>query len=151
MNELDIRQQLQTAGKERKASQIATALKIAPSTVKRWIDGGDIPAPMLTLLDLYFFGTIPFEIANQKALHGVLDFTTDQWRVIEVLSRREAKTPGQWIADKIRWMLAGDQEARNELEAIQSERRSSSAPTSPFLAKVAEEFTPAIVQKQEEA
>jgi DNA-binding MarR family transcriptional regulator len=123
MTEIDIRQQLQTAGKERKGSKIAAALKIAPSTVKRWIDGGDIPPPMLTLLDLYFFGTIPFEIANQKALHGVLDFTTDQWRVIEVLARREAKTPGKWIADQIRGFLSYDEDARIETDKIIAERK----------------------------
>lgn len=128
MTEDDIRNQLRAAGKERKASQIAAALKIAPSTVKRWIDGGDIPPPMLALLDLYFFGTIPFDIANEKLMHGVLDFTEDQWRVICILANRTSTTPGKWIADKIRWLINIDPEAQAELLAIQAERRNQNQP-----------------------
>jgi len=94
-------------------AEISKAFDVHPSTVKRWIEGGDIPSPMLKLLDLYFFGTIPFEIANEKTIHGVLDFTDDQWRVIEILARRESTTPGKWIANQIRSYLSYNEEARH--------------------------------------
>lgn len=66
-----------------------------------------------SLLDLYFFGTIPFEIVNEKLLGKVLDFTPRQWDVIRILANKEGKqTPGQWIAGKIRDYLAFTQADR---------------------------------------
>lgn len=106
-------------------SKIARDLDIRPSTVSRWISGNEIPSPMLKLLDLYFFGTIPFEIANEKAIHGCLDFTTDQWRVIEILARRESTSAGKWIASQIRAYLAYNDQAKAEMARIVSERKES--------------------------
>ncbi len=40
-------------------SRIAEAFGVSSSTVTRWVDGGEIPKPMLLLLDCYFFGAMP--------------------------------------------------------------------------------------------
>lgn len=95
-----------------------------------------------SLLDLFFFGVIPFDIANEKTMKGVLDFTTDQWRVIEILARRESTTPGKWIAAQVRAYLNFDEEARKEASRIIAERKaenSSDLYAMDDIAKVAEE------------
>ncbi|MES2923719.1 MAG: hypothetical protein V4819_19345 [Verrucomicrobiota bacterium] len=83
---------------------------------------------MLILLDLYFFGTIPFEIANEKLLRGVLDFTSDQWRVICILANRNSITPGKWIANQIRSYLTFEGEAKAVQADITRERLQSLPP-----------------------
>jgi transcriptional regulator with XRE-family HTH domain len=139
-----IRAELKKAGEIRgKASQIATAMGVSPSTVTRWNDGGEIPPPMILLLNLYFFGIIPFEIVNEKplALQHILDFTEDQFRVITILATRQSTTPAKWIADKIRWILAGDAEARAATQGLEADRRRDNLKSLPQLdsAKVADD------------
>ena len=65
------------------------------------------------LLDLYFFGTIPFEIVNEKLVRGVLDFSDLQWRTICILATRNSTTPGKWIANEIRGYLNHSEEGRS--------------------------------------
>ena len=64
------------------------------------------------LLDLYFFGTLPFEIANEKLLRGVLDFSDLQWRAICILATAQGITPGRWIAREIQNFLNYTEEGR---------------------------------------
>lgn len=64
------------------------------------------------LLDLYFFGKIPFEIVNEKLLSGVLSFSENQWRAICILANRDGTTPGKWIAREIRSYLTHNEQAR---------------------------------------
>jgi transcriptional regulator with XRE-family HTH domain len=64
------------------------------------------------LLDLYFFGKMPFEIVNQPQLKSVLEFTPLQWRVITIIATKRGMTPSAWIADRIRDYLAFNEEAR---------------------------------------
>ena len=67
---------------------------------------------MVKLLDLYFFGIIPFDVANESILHSVLEFTPAQWEVISIIATRKGMTESQWIADRIRTFLAFDDEAQ---------------------------------------
>jgi len=68
------------------------------------------------LLDLYFFGTIPPGTVRQPGdLGNTLDFTTDEWRVIEILARRAGQTPPEWIRTKVLDYLAFSFEGRTEL------------------------------------
>lgn len=127
-DEQSIRSELLKAAENHgEISKIARDLEINPSTVSRWAAGKEIPGPMMKLLDLYFFGVIPFEIANEKTVHGVLDFTTDQWRVIEILARRASTTPGKWIAAQIRSYLTFNDEAKAETAKIHAERKAANA------------------------
>lgn len=74
-----------------------------------------------SLLDLYFFGKMPFEIANQVLLKSVLEFTPLQWRVISILATKRGTTPGAWIADRIRTYLAFDREAQETSAEVEAQ------------------------------
>jgi DNA-binding MarR family transcriptional regulator len=127
-DEQDIRAALEEAGKNRgEISRLAKALGIAPSTVTRWIAGGEIPPPMLKLLNLYFFDKMPFDITGESILNSMLDFTEDQWKVICVLAGRQGISPGTWIANQIRAYLAWDDEAKAERAKLEAARRASNA------------------------
>lgn len=66
-----------------------------------------------SLLDLYFFGKIPFEIVSEQLLGSVLEFTPRQWDVIRILANKSGnRSPGQWIAEKIRDYLAFSEEGK---------------------------------------
>lgn len=127
-DEQQIRQELLKASNNRgEISKIAKALGISPSTVTRWIPNGIIPPPMLKLLNLYFFEVMPFDIAGEKLLNSVLDFTEDQYRVICILATRRSATPAKWIADQIRSFLAFDEEAKAETAKIVAARMAGNA------------------------
>lgn len=127
-NEQAIRQELlKASGNRGEFSKIAKALGVSPSTVTRWIPEGIIPPPMLKLLNLYFFEVMPFDIAQEKLLNSVLDFTEDQYRVICILASRKGITPAVWIADQIRSYLAFNEEAKAETSKIVFERMARNA------------------------
>lgn len=97
-NEITIRSRLAEACSERGVkAEISKAFDVHPSTVKRWLEG-EIPSPILKLLDWYFFGTMPPTITATLDLPGCLEFSRDEWRIVEILARRAGQTPGKWIA-----------------------------------------------------
>ena len=104
----DIRETLAEACEQRgKQAEIAKAMEVHPSTVRRWIEVGEIPPPMVKLLRLYLLGEIPFEMVHPRQdLSSVLRFTADEWRVIETLALRGGITAGEWIRDHVRNYLA---------------------------------------------
>lgn len=113
---------------EKKAVWLAQTMRVTPATVSRWLNGKNpISGSDEAVLKLLIRGEIPFAIVHEKLLHGVLDFTEDQWKVITILAIRASTTPGGWIADKIRWINAGDPEARAELNRIETERKNTHA------------------------
>jgi hypothetical protein len=136
-----IREELKTIAQNHgKITELASIFDVSPSTVSRWASGGKISPPLLKLLDLYFFGNIPFEISHEKIVRGVLDFTDDQYKVITILARRESTTPGKWIASKIRAYLAFDPEARNvQADIVRGRLSALPNPQDPGNSKVAEE------------
>lgn len=71
---------------------------------------------------------MPFDLIGTRHLHGILDFTTDQWRVIETMARRESTTPGKWIANKIRSYLAFNEQAKSVQSEIVRQRFQSLPP-----------------------
>jgi transcriptional regulator with XRE-family HTH domain len=89
-----------------------------------------------SLLDLYFFGKMPFEITDHSLVRGILEFTPLQWRVICIIATKRGMKPAAWIADRIRDYLAFNQEARE----IAEERAKDDHPGS--LSLVAEEPPP---------
>ena len=92
---------------------MARALGVSQSTVKRWLEGGEIPPPMMLLLDWYLFGVIPPRLPATVGLQGTLEFTEAEWRIVRILAAREGQTPEKWIAATIRVHVnvhrAGDQ------------------------------------------
>lgn len=112
---------------EKKAVWLAQTMRVTPATVSRWLSGKNpISGSDAAVLKLLIRGEIPFDIVHEKLLHGVLDFTEDQWKVIAILAIRDGKSPSRWIADKIRWISAGDPEARAELARIETDKCSAS-------------------------
>jgi len=70
------------------------------------------------LLDWYFFGTIPPRLNPDHDFRGIFEFDPAEWQIITILATREGnKTPGQWIADRIRGFLENSPKA----EAVRSE------------------------------
>lgn len=94
--------------KERGAqSAIASALGVGKSTVGRWVESGEINESHTKLLRLYFYGEIPFEnIRPERDLSDILKFTPREYEVISILAKRIGITPGQWIAEQIRTIIA---------------------------------------------
>ena len=105
--EQKIRDALSSALKTRgKQAEISKALNVHPSTVKRWAEGSEITPPVVTLLDWYFFGTVPHRIASIHPSASTLNFDEGEWAVIGALARREGVTEAAWIAARIRSYLA---------------------------------------------
>jgi len=100
----DIREKLAEACEQRgKQAEIAKAMEVHPSTVRRWIEVGEIPPPMVKLLRLYLLGEIPFEMVHPKQdLTSVLKFTAGEWKVIETLALRGGVTAAEWISTQVR-------------------------------------------------
>jgi transcriptional regulator with XRE-family HTH domain len=74
------------------------------------------------LLDLYFFGKIPFTIVNEKMLTSVLEFSPRQWDVIRILANKAGKiSPGEWIAQRIRDYLSFNEQARDEARLLEEQ------------------------------
>lgn len=126
---------------EKKAVWLAQTLRVTPATVSRWLnEKNPITGSDESILKLLIRGEMPFEIANEKLLHGVLDFTTDQWRVICILSNRNSITPGLWIANQIRSYLAFNEEAKSvHAEIIRNRLQAMPPPEEQEDAKVADE------------
>lgn len=61
------------------------------------------------LLDWYFFGTLPPTITATLDLPGVLEFSSDEWRVVKTLAVRAGQTPEKWIATTIRAHVVAEQ------------------------------------------
>lgn len=103
-----IREALAEACKERGGnSALAKALEVHASTVTRWANGGDIPPPLLKLLAWYFFGVAPPHLAEMITnVQGVLEFTDEEWRMINIMANRVGLTPEKWIASGIREVIA---------------------------------------------
>jgi len=114
-HESTIRAHLVSACRQRGIqAEIAKTFEIHPSTVKRWIEGGEISPPMLILLDWYLLGTMPPRIHHaSNDLRGILEFDDSEWRIIQILATREGnKTPARWIADKILGYLESNPKAQ---------------------------------------
>jgi hypothetical protein len=89
-DETTIRQRLIEACSERGVqAEIAKCFSIHPSTVKRWLEGGDIPPPMLKLLDWYFFGTLPPSLVKRMDVRGTLDLSADEWAILVALAKSQ--------------------------------------------------------------
>ena len=90
-------------------AQIAQKLGTSATTVSRWLSGvHDIPSAEKKLLAYLMHGKLPFEPAHAAAnTSNKLNFTAEEWRVIEILRRREGfENADSWIATKIRIYLA---------------------------------------------
>lgn len=109
---------------EKKAAWLAKTIGVTPATVSRWLSGKVIPSGSdESLLRLLVRGEMPFDMISSQVLRGVMDFTEDQWRVIATIAGRHGMTPGKWIAEKVRWILAGDEEARGLLQEFAAGRK----------------------------
>lgn len=54
-----------------------------------------------TLLDWYFFGTMPPRLENPLELQGVLEFTATEWDIIGIMAKRAGQTHKQWIRSAV--------------------------------------------------
>lgn len=102
-----------------------------------------------SLLNLFFFDRMPFEIVSEKLLDSVLSFTEHQWRVICILAKRQGLSPGAWIAAQIRAYLAMDDEAKIERDRLEASHKASDAGVTHLqeVIKVAEDPAPYGSQK----
>lgn len=100
--EATIRETLAAACEQRGVqAEISKAFDVHPSTVKRWVEGGEIPPPMLKLLDWYFFGTVPPRLNGTFNLRGSLEFTEDEWRIIGLMAARAGQSHAAFIRTTI--------------------------------------------------
>lgn len=54
------------------------------------------------LLDLYFFGIFPKGfVRSPEDIASILDFTENEWRIIDILAKRAGQTPAAWIRSQI--------------------------------------------------
>lgn len=95
--------------KREKITQVALAdmLGTSHTSVGRWLKGVHaISGPEQKLLSYLIHGELPFPA--QKAKEGMyLDFSADEFAIIQVLARREGfACAEEWIAAKIRAYLA---------------------------------------------
>jgi len=107
-DEQEIRAALTAACTQRgKQAEIAAAFEVHPSTVKRWIEGAEIPPPVRKLLRLYLFGEIPFGLVHTPAdVATLLEFEPDEFRIIGLLANRAGQSPAAWIRSQILSYLA---------------------------------------------
>lgn len=113
--EIKIREALATALLTRgKQAEISKALNVHPSTVKRWSEGAEMNPPVVTLLDWYFFGTVPPKLTKLPDHRHTLDFDEGEWAVIGALARREGVSEAVWITSRIRSYLAYVQDSPAE-------------------------------------
>ena len=94
---------LQKRGRQ---AEISATFNVHPSTVRRWAEGGDLTAPVVALLDWYFFGVVPPKIQRGFDARTVLEFSAAEWAVIGALARRSGVTEAEWIASRVRDYLA---------------------------------------------
>ena len=83
------------------------------------------------LLDWFFFEKLPPRLTNTLDLKGCLEFSLEEWNIIENTARRRGMKPAEYIVDVIRDYLAH--------RGILQKETSYKAPT---VLKVAEEETP---------
>jgi hypothetical protein len=101
--EITMRQKLaEVCARRGEKASIAKAFNVHPSTVARWLEGGEIPPPMLRLLDWYLFGIVPPRLPAAVGLRGTLEFDEAEWRIVRILAQRAGHTPEKWIASTIR-------------------------------------------------
>jgi hypothetical protein len=125
-DEIQIRRKLTVVCEERGGkAAIAKAFNIHPSTVARWQEGGEIPAPMLRLLDWYLFGVAPPRLAPALGLQRTLEFTEAEWRIVNILGERAGQTPEKWIAGTIRFHLDLHSDAGNGMRVADEGRGSA--------------------------
>lgn len=123
--EEEVRQALREALKTRGfQTKLAEELGVTATTVMRWDKGGDIPPPMLKLLEWYFFAIVPPRLSRPTTdLRGVLEFDEAEWRMITIMAARDGnKEPGKWIASRIRdylaLQMAASDPARHAIAAV---------------------------------
>jgi len=88
---------------------VAKLLGIAQTAVSKIENGSRaLSDSEKKLLDWYFFGIVPPRVASiTPDLKGVLEFDDAEWRMIGIMANRDGnKTPGQWIASRIRDHIA---------------------------------------------
>lgn len=95
--------------KREKITQVALSKMLGTSqgTINRWLKNvHSISGPEQKLLSYLIHGELPFPA--QKAKEGMyLDFSADEFAIIQVLARREGYACAEdWIAAKIRAYLA---------------------------------------------
>jgi len=107
-SEQEIRSALTNACQQRgKQAEIAAAFEVHASTVKRWIEGAEIPPPVQKLLRLYLFQEIPFGLTHEKAdLSSLLQFDAQEYRLITLHAERAGQAPAAWIRSQILAYLA---------------------------------------------
>lgn len=96
-------------GKGLNQDDVAKLLGIAQTAVSKIENGSrSLSDSEKKLLDWYFFGIVPPRVATiTPDLQGVLEFDDAEWRMIGIMAARDGnKTPGQWIASRIRDYIA---------------------------------------------
>lgn len=77
---------------------ISEMLGIPRNAVSK-IEGGSrsLSAAEKTVLDWYFFGTMPPRLANPENLKGILEFSPEEWEIIGLMAKRAGQTHEAWI------------------------------------------------------
>lgn len=89
-----------------------------PKTAVSHIEKGKraISTAEKAILDYYFFGTLPLGIVRSVDAKNALEFSEEEWGIIESLARRAGVTPSEWVTSKIRDYLtwSGEREKQSD-------------------------------------
>jgi transcriptional regulator with XRE-family HTH domain len=101
----ELKQAIASHGKNQ--SQIAGELGFHRSKMSRLVNGSKIDESDSKLLNLYFFGVMPFDLlAPTRDLKNLLHFTATEWQIITILAHRQGFiSPKAWITTQIRAYL----------------------------------------------
>lgn len=100
--------------REMTQKQVADILGVPLNAVSKIELGNrELTSAEKKLLDLFFFGRLPEGvIRSSDDLGHALDFTEQEWKIVEVLALRAGQTAAEWIRTKILDYLAFSPEAK---------------------------------------
>lgn len=94
---------------------LAHALHVSQSTVKRWVDGTCVPPKVIRgMLAWYLFGSpLPTVAERNDEMRGILRMSAREWAQVQRMANRQGVEVDQFIAERIRAILAWEMKITN--------------------------------------